>query len=108
MSQKSMNVHVHISIHEQKLQNYWSTSYKTGEEIRLPELLEHFTSSFILKSPGVFGDWPRDLVMSRRLRGLATERRRDEAKLGYFLAGGLSGIQSLQERPFDFRLLFYL
>lgn len=56
--------------------------YKTGEQIRLPELLEHFTSSFILKSPGVFGDWPRDLVMSRR--GLATERRRDEAKLGYF------------------------
>lgn len=36
-------------INEQK---YWSTDCKTGEEIRLPELLEHFTSSFILKVQG--------------------------------------------------------
>jgi hypothetical protein len=36
-------------IHEQE---YWITDCKAGEEIRLPELLEHFTSSFILKVQG--------------------------------------------------------
>lgn len=61
MPQGFINIHIHMHV-RRSVSKHMST--ETGEQIRLPELLEHFDeflSSYFFFWPGVERTWPRDL-----------------------------------------------